>query len=212
MNKPITRKKRVPEGVRAVFFDIGNVLIDYDVPRALKRFAWAIRSHPVRVARLLLSRRMVEDVERGKISGRVMFETFKSELEFKGSFKEFKTLWNGPFKLNTGTEGLLRRVADRCPTYLLSNTNQLHYDYIRKTFDFTRVVRSAVLSYRLGLRKPESAIYAAALRRARVSAREALFIDDLKDNVRAARKAGWRAIHYRGSRSLERELKKLGVL
>jgi len=39
---------------------------------------------------------------------------------------------------------LLRRIAARRPTYLLSNTNQLHYDYIRRNFDFTRVVRAAV--------------------------------------------------------------------
>ncbi len=141
-----------------------------------------------------------------------MFDIFKSELAFKGNFKEFKDLWNGPFKLNAKTEELLRRIVARRPTYLLSNTNQLHYDYIRRNFDFPRVVRSAVLSYKLGLRKPESAIYAAALKRARVSAGGALLIDDLKDNVLAARKAGWRAIHYKGSRSLERELKKLGVL
>jgi putative hydrolase of the HAD superfamily len=70
-----------------------------------------------------------------------------------------------------------------------------------------------VLSHEVGMRKPEPRIYAAALKLARVAKPEqALFIDDLKPNVAAARRAGLQAILYRGSRDLRRRLRALGVL
>jgi putative hydrolase of the HAD superfamily len=96
--------------------------------------------------------------------------------------------------------------------YLLSNTNHLHYEFIRKNFAFPRFIRGAVLSFRLGLRKPGAGIYKAALRRARVRAPQALFIDDMPENVEGARAVGMRAIRYEGAKKLERELRKLGLL
>lgn len=210
MDKQI--KKKPHAEIRAVFFDIGNVLLAYDVPAALKRFAWAVRSHPVRVARLIWSHRLVESVERGKLPGRKLFETFRNELGYAGAYTEFKRLWCGPFKLNRKSSSLLTRTAARMPVYLLSNTNQLHYDFIRKNYSFPSRVTGAFLSYKLGLRKPEAAIYRAAARGAGVAAKNALFIDDLKVNVEGARKAGWNALHYKGGAALERDLKRLGVL
>jgi len=211
MNKAQDKITRAPR-VRAVFFDIGNVLLDYDVTKALKRFAWAVKSHPVRVARLLWSRRILQDVERGVMSGRELYALCRNDLEYAGSYEDFKKLFSGPFKLNRKSAGILKRCAARVPTYLLSNTNQLHYEFIRDNYAFPADVKDAVLSYKLKLRKPERAIYDAALKMAKVKAQEAFFVDDLKPNVVAARRAGWRSVRFRGAHKLEKELVKLGVL
>jgi biotin operon repressor BirA-like protein len=47
---------------------------------------------------------------------------------------------------------------------LISNTNRLHYEYIRRTYPILRAFDHVVLSYKLKTRKPEPAIYRAALR------------------------------------------------
>ena len=47
---------------------------------------------------------------------------------------------------------------------------------------------------------------------ARVPARKALFIDDLPENVAAARKLGWNALRYKDPDRLKRELRRLGLL
>ncbi len=51
-----------------------------------------------------------------------------------------------------------------------------------------------VISVLVGISKPEPAIYTLALERLGVNATEALFVDDLMDNVLAARQVGMAAV------------------
>ncbi|MFH2201967.1 MAG: HAD family phosphatase [Elusimicrobiota bacterium] len=212
MNKPHPAVKNTAPDIRAVFFDIGNVLLKFDVGAVLRRFAWVVRSHPMKVARLLWSSRLFDGVERGDITSRQIHRIFCEDFEYSGSFDDFKKIWCYSFELNKDTVGVMRRVRRRRKVYLLSNTNKLHYEHIREHYAFARQVNGAVLSYRLRVRKPEPGIYHAALKRARVQASRALFIDDLKENVEAARSLGWHALHFRGAKSLEQDLCRLGVL
>ncbi|MEE8425342.1 MAG: HAD family phosphatase [Elusimicrobiota bacterium] len=212
MNKPRDNKNPTDHGIRVVFFDIGKVLLEFDVGTVLRRFAGAVRSHPIKIAHQILSRKLIDGVERGNIPPKRIFRVFKDDFGYAGDYEAFRLLWCDQFTLNRKSAGILRRVRRRCRVYLLSNTNQLHFDYIREKYAFARQVDGALLSHRLHLRKPEPAIYHAALKRARVKASQALFIDDMKGNVAAARRLGWHGIHFKNAGQLESDLKKLGVL
>lgn len=198
--------------IRALFFDIGNVLLRFDPQEVLKRFAWAAGRHPLRMARLLWSRKLIDGVERGRVSPRELFEIVRDELGFSEGYAGFRRLWCASFRLRPGAVELMRRAARRRPVYLLSNTNPIHYDFIRRNYAFPGYARGAVLSYRVGLRKPEPAIYQAALRRAGVAAEEALFIDDLQPNVDSALLVGMHAVRYSTTPALARALERFGVL
>ncbi len=195
-----------------VFFDIGNVLLKVSVKQAVRRIAWAVGHHPLKVARYFWSSTIVDDIERGTIEPQELYERFRSELGYKGSFPDFNKLWCGYFELDRKGAFALKAVAEKHPTFLLSNTNYLHYEFIRARYSFAGLVDGAVLSYELGLRKPEPAIYRAALKMAGVSAEQAVFIDDMKENVEAAKLMGIRVIHNRPCTNLRRELAALGVL
>jgi putative hydrolase of the HAD superfamily len=195
-----------------VFFDIGNVLLKVSVKQAVRRLAWAVGHHPLRVARYFWSSTIVDDIERGVIEPQELYSRFRSELGYTGTFPEFNKLWCGYFELDRKGSNALKAVSQKHPTYLLSNTNYLHYEFIRARYAFAGLVDGAVLSYELGLRKPEPAIYEAALKLAGVKANEAVFIDDLKQNVAAAAKMGIRVIHNKPSTNLRKELAALGVL
>ena len=62
------------------------------------------------------------------------------------------------------------------------------------------------------LLKPDRAIYELALRRFGLAGEEAIFIDDRKDNVRAAQAVGIRGHLFRGAGPLAAELRALGLL
>ncbi|MBI4423279.1 MAG: HAD family phosphatase [Elusimicrobia bacterium] len=198
--------------IKAVFFDIGNVLLRFNAADILREVSEEIRRHPLRVAKYLWSSRIGERIELGQVSGRQLYALFRKELEYAGAYDRFRRLWCDHFTLERRSAALLKRVARTHKVYLLSNTNRLHYEFIRKRYAFARHAHGAILSYRLRLRKPDPAIYRAALKTARVRPEEAVFIDDLPENVEAARRLGLHALQFRGAPELRLQLARLGVL
>lgn len=77
-------------------------------------------------------------------------------------------------------------------TGLLSNSWGL--DYPRDDWD--ELFDAVVISGEVGLRKPESQIYELAADRLGVAARECVFVDDLRPNVRGAVAAGMVGVHH----------------
>jgi putative hydrolase of the HAD superfamily len=197
--------------VDALFFDIGNVLVRFDLAGLLKDFAWSPGSSAWKVARLVWSRRLVDAVERGQLDGPGLHDAVRAQTGFAGDYDAFRRVWCGHFRLDGATSVLFRRLARRRPAYLLSNTNALHWEFIRRRYAFAREAKGAVLSCAVGARKPEKAIYEAAVAAAGVPAERCLFIDDLEANVRGAKSAGLRAVRFKNAAQLRRELESYGV-
>ena len=198
--------------IKAVFFDIGNVLVRFDLGGLLKDLAWGQGASPWKVARMVWSRRLIDDVERGRLDGAELLEAVQQETGYEGGLEDFRRAWNGHFRLDGAVATLFRRAAKKRPSYLLSNTNPMHWEHIRRRYAFAREAAGAVLSHELGLRKPERAIYEAAVRMAGFSASECVFVDDLADNVAGAKAAGLRAFKFKDAARLEKDLASLGVL
>ncbi|MEQ1918163.1 MAG: HAD family phosphatase [Elusimicrobiota bacterium] len=197
--------------IKAVFFDIGNVLLRFSNKRILRKFAWAVGRHPVKVARHIWKGRLVDRIERGELTGAEIHDLFVSELGYTGDFLKFKTLWCDHFTLDRGSYAILKSLEGRVPTYLLSNTNALHIEHIRARYAFPALVKGAILSHELKLRKPQREIYEAALKMSGTLPEETVFIDDLEENCEGARKAGLHAIRYRGAKDLKKRLSALGL-
>lgn len=77
---------------------------------------------------------------------------------------------------------------------LLSNTNELHIDWIKNNVDFfddfKQCFHQFYLSHEIGYRKPDTEIYEFVLNQNRLSPNECLFVDDLKENTKSASKLG----------------------
>ncbi|HXT02526.1 MAG TPA: HAD family phosphatase [Elusimicrobiota bacterium] len=203
--------ERSPSPVKAVFFDIGNVLLRFSSREVLKTIAWEVRGCPVKLAKYLWHSDIGERIERGEVGGEELYALFQKELGYKGTPAQFRLLWCDHFTLDRGTYALLKRISKNLPTYLLSNTNAMHIDFIRERYEFPSVVRGAILSHELGLRKPDPAIYRAALKLSGTKAEETVFVDDLKPNVESAKKLGMIAIRFKTAEDLRRRFETLGI-
>lgn len=197
--------------IKAVFFDVGNVLLRFSQKRILSRFAGAVGCRPAEVARHIWNGALINRIERGEVTGKDIHRLFIGELGYRGSYASFKALWCDHFTLDRGSYAVLKRVSKTTPTYLLSNTNQLHFDFIRKRYAFPELVRGEILSHKLRLRKPQAGIFRAALRMSGTKPEETLFIDDLEENCMGARIVGLHAIRYRGVADLKKRLSALGL-
>jgi FMN phosphatase YigB (HAD superfamily) len=102
-----------------------------------------------------------------------------------------------------GMEKIVDRVSTIVPVGLLSNTNPVHFEYCLETFRVLRSIPSHFLSYQLNSLKPEPAIFARVTELISVAPEDTLYIDDLPENVEAARAAGFMAHQFVGVKSIE---------
>lgn len=89
----------------------------------------------------------------------------------------------------------LRAAGERF--YYLSNMPASYADHLDRHHDFLAWFDAGVYSARVGLCKPEPAIYELALARFGERAEDCIFLDDREVNVLAARALGLRAVLFR---------------
>jgi putative hydrolase of the HAD superfamily len=91
-------------------------------------------------------------------------------------------------------------------TGILSNMCREIRDHMVENFDWLDDFHHLTWSCELGISKPDSAIYSHTLEKLGVSADEALFIDDLEENVRAAEAIGLHAVLFTTPAQLQTDL------
>jgi epoxide hydrolase-like predicted phosphatase len=107
---------------------------------------------------------------------------------------------------------LLRRLhAAGHRLFYLSNMPAQFADHLERSHDFMSCFDAGVFSARVGLVKPEPAIFELALHRFGLAAGEAIFLDDHPANVAAARAIGLRAVQFADAAQASRELVELGI-
>ena len=97
-------------------------------------------------------------------------------------------------------EYLQKLAADKkYKLILLSNTNELHINWIKENVGFYEAFKSNFdafyLSHEIQLRKPNANIYEFVLKENNIKAEESLFIDDTEENIMAAASLGIHTWH-----------------
>jgi epoxide hydrolase-like predicted phosphatase len=191
--------------VKALIFDLGNVVIDIDFERIFKKWSFYSGVPVEEMQRVFQIDAAYEQHERGEIDGTEYHQHLEQTLEMRLSYEQFCEGWNDIMVAPIGnTVRLLESLRDRVPLYALSNANTLHKNFWEKNFHaelshFERVF----VSSDLGSRKPEPAIYLLALEHIGVEAENVIFFDDLAINVEAARTLGMTAVQVHSPLDVE---------
>ena len=198
-------------GIEAVIFDLGNVLIAVDEARALDRMAARTGKTRRELEGYVMLTPFVNQLALGELSPQRFFEVVRRDTGFDGDFAEFARIWAEVFTPIEPMIALARQLKGRVTRVILSNTNAIHMDYVFGKFPIVREVEGLVLSYEVGLLKPDRRIYELALQRFGLRAERTVFIDDIPTNVEGARAAGLHGIHYQNPDQVRLELTKLGI-
>jgi putative hydrolase of the HAD superfamily len=204
-------KTAKPEKIKAVIFDLGNVLVNYDVKKAAKRFSAVSGLSTREIWKRFFLSRFEQAYTRGAISTREFHKIACRALGVTISLKVFSHYWNDIFWENPGMDKLLARIKKHYPLYLISNTNALHFNYIKKHFRLLRHFKRKFPSHQVRARKPDLRIYRRVLKKIRLRPEETVFIDDMKSFIEGARKTGMHALRFRGIKRLTRDLRKLDI-
>jgi 2-haloacid dehalogenase len=204
-------------GIRAVVFDFGGVLFDWNplhlyqdlIPDAAEREHfltnvcspdWNIRQDGGRTLKdgteLLLA------------------EHPQHEPMIRAFYDRWTEMLRGP--LHDGVE-LLRTLHDKdVPLFGLTNWSSETFPYALANYDFLQIFRDIVVSGTEQCIKPEDVIYQIALTRygkhlTNLKPSELVFLDDSAKNVEAARRLDWHAIHHVDCAETVKQLRELGL-
>jgi len=198
---------------RVLLFDMGNVLVRFDSRIALAKLAPRTAYSPDQMIQLMKDWGAIWDYECGWLETQQFFTAICSHLNLCDlTLPEFMSIWSSIFfddmLISPDT---LRSLRRQHRLMLLSNTNAMHFDFIRHKFPVVSEFDETLLSYQLGLMKPDPRIFAEAVARARCEPSEIFFIDDIEENVQAALSVGIPGTRFESEEQLLRELKERGI-
>lgn len=179
--------------IKTLIFDFGDVFINLDKQGAMKKALALFDSETLESDIIDINIQF----EIGKISTTEFVEFYKSKFKTLSETNIIDT-WNSiiedfpKYRLD-----FIKDLAQKkeFKLILLSNTNNLHIDFIKQNVPFYEDFKSYFdvfyLSQEIHLRKPNADIFEFVLKENNLIANECLFIDDTKENTNTAEDLGF---------------------
>jgi glucose-1-phosphatase len=198
--------------IEVIYFDLGKVIIDFDYGVAAQHLLKVTPLPLSEIIEVLSDPNLIFEYETGKLSSPEYRRTVSQRLQMDVSAEQFQQLWGNMFLPQTlVSESLLKHLKQRYRLILLSNTNEIHFEYVASRYPILQHIEERVLSYRVGCMKPDPRIFELAVQRAEVPPNKIFFTDDRSENIEAARRAGIQAAQFHSERSLVRDMEQLGI-
>jgi epoxide hydrolase-like predicted phosphatase len=197
--------------IKAIIFDIGGIL---DKGRPEDHWKSLCDSLHLDLEKFLKAR--VWDNGRAR-RGEITTKEYVSEIA-KQLGVDYKTLIGAWLKTKRENMEIDKEIEElfvnlKSKGYKLatvSNIIELH-NKVRVEKNAYSLFDFAILSFKVGIDKPNPKIYQMAIDKLKMSPDEILFIDDSERNSKAAADLGMKTIRFKDNASLIQDLKKLGV-
>jgi FMN phosphatase YigB (HAD superfamily) len=175
--------------VDTVFFDVGNVLVEFSIQRSCQALARHTGRSVEELHETYLRPEWVYPLETGLLSGRMFYDILARDLGFTESATyEVFAEWMGDIFLDPPLAVLdaIKGLRHGVHKYLTSNTMELHWNYLERLpsvrlFSPQEYIRS--YDPDVQARKPSKKFFESALARAHVRPEQVLYIDDLAENL-----------------------------
>jgi putative hydrolase of the HAD superfamily len=201
--------------IKNIIFDLGGVLYDIDyriMENAFKKLVFSSGNNE-----LIYSRTMQDELFDAFETGKIEKRDFKNALCQKYSFEctqvEFESAWNamllGLFPFSTE---ITRNLSEKVHLTLLSNTNELHYEFIspecKPLFDSFSV---CYFSHKIGMRKPQAEIFQKVLSEQKYKPEETLYFEDSPQHIEMAALLGIHTVFVTPETKIKHELQRFGL-
>ena len=198
--------------IKAVFFDMGGVLLRTEDRSGRRRWEqrfglpeWGLseavfNSEPA-------CRATIGQGSQPEIWAHVSERFGLSEAELTELRRDF---WNG----DRFDERLIAFVASLRPRYrtgIITNAWPDAREFLSRHEFIRAAFETLIISAEIGVAKPDSGIYQAALEAFALAPDEAVFVDDVLENVEAARALGMAGVYYKTGMDVRAEFKRWGI-
>ncbi|MBN1634643.1 MAG: HAD-IA family hydrolase [Ignavibacteria bacterium] len=185
--------------VKNIIFDLGNTLIYYDYEyfyEGVSRLEKKLNTGKLKS--FIKEKNLGNKLCKGTLQPKDFFRILKRKFDLKIGYDDFIYLYSDIFWVNTRMKNFLEKIVNikRFKVFLLSNTDPVHMNFVNKNFPFIKIIKNKVLSYKVGLLKPQKKIFEYIVKKYNLNKNETVLIDDLPVNIKVAVKYGLHGIKY----------------
>lgn len=176
--------------MKAILFDLGRVLVHYDHQQTVAAIA-TLAQAPVDAIHQLL-RDYSHALGVGDLDAEEFHTLFCTHFGVTVPFDDFIAAFAAGIRRDEAALAYALSLQQRPATTvaIISNTNAAHVLWLDEQLPELRDFDLVMMSNEVGLIKPDPAIFTTALELLDVPPAQALFIDDIAENVEAARALG----------------------
>ena len=184
--------------IKNIIFDFGGVILDIDPQLTVNEFVKLGFSSFEKLMSSEFSEEIIAKFERGILTPELFRNRLRSFLELDVTDQEIDDAWNSLlYDIPSARIEIIEQVKKNYGIYLLSNSNEIHYDLFVRDLqlrfgyrEFDELFHKAYFSFDLHLLKPNPEIYEFVMNQHGLVPEETLFIDDKKENIKAAQNLG----------------------
>jgi len=199
--------------IEALLFDVGQVILRVNVPRAARLLADGAGKTPEHVIAAIESDPQMVSFQEGRLAAEEWHQHLRRSLGLRHSFEEFCRAWNSALEPEPllGVE-FFAALAPRLRLGLLSNTDPIHVQHFESHFEVVSLIPVRLYSCTEGMRKPAPALYERAIAALGTAAEKMLYMDDVEEFVEGGKRAGLQTYHCRDPAALSGHLRERGLL
>jgi FMN phosphatase YigB (HAD superfamily) len=189
-----------------IALDVGGVLVGFDL-KPLIRALSKNRGKKVTLPPLSNIDKLFLPVQTGESSMDDIVPELNASLGVSMSPSEWHALSCSIFTGEVpGMKEMLRELKRDFFLVALTNTIEVHWSFLLKTYDILELMDGCIVSYLEGVAKPDPAIYKLVVDRYCHGGRPHFHTDDLPEYVEAARQMGWRSELFRSPSQFRNEV------
>ncbi len=205
--------------IKNIIFDLGGVILNIDYNLTVKAF----EALGIKNAEIIYSKKRQTEIfdllETGKLTEEEFCESIRKISGITATNEEIIKAWNAMLlDFPEDITDVLKKAKNKYRTFLLSNTNAIHYKAYSKILkeqlgkeSLAELFEKQYLSHEIGLRKPGVEVFRLILDENGLKAEETLFIDDSYQHIEGAAKAGLKT-HWLQDNNLKKFLTENNII
>ena len=199
--------------IKFIYFDLGNVLLDFNHERGYEQIAAVSGLSTTEVRAALVDSGLSDQYDVGQLSTDEFRKAFCDATGTTATVADLATAWGDIFDIKPQTVAVAASLLSTGHQIgILTNTCEAHWEYAVQRFTPLSLFFDPVIkSYQAKVMKPDSGIFKVATEAVGLAPEQIFFTDDREENVNAALEYGWQAVQFSSALQLANELESRGV-
>ena len=195
-----------------IIFDLGNVLIEWNKEKILSKICKNDLEYNL-FNKFVFQSNLWIDLDNGKISLEFLENQLIDEMghQYQDQIHELVWNWFNYVDLYDEVYELIKQLKKKnFQIYVLSNTSSIFHILLDSVLSkVSSVLDGYVISCEVKMMKPQKEIYLSLVNKYQLDIKDCIFLDDLEENVEAARTLGIKACQIKERKEISNILKDL---